>query len=218
MLKGAVEGARSILLDRGPWTVDRGPWTLGHGPLDLWALRRDQRKDEDADHQEGEGDLDEHADDHAQPGGDADVAGADEVTVVEVLADGGAQQGHEQQAPEAAEDAGDGADEGADDGFTAGADLLGAQDAGDVVQHPGHDGDGQADADGQAADDGEVVDPGREQDAQEDEEDAGQCRQHGAGDADEDQRDADQPEGDGEGGGGHGVVKTGEGLGIVQGG
>ena len=76
--------------------------------LDLYALRRDQRKDEDADHQEGEGDLDEHADDHAQPGGDADVAGADEVAVVEVLADGGAQQRHEQQAPEAAEDAGDG--------------------------------------------------------------------------------------------------------------
>ena len=61
--------------------------------LDLYALRRDQREDEDADHQEGEGDLDEHADDHAQPGGDADVAGADEVAVVEVLADGGAQQG-----------------------------------------------------------------------------------------------------------------------------
>ena len=81
---------------------------MGLGPLGPWALWRDQRKDEDADHQEGEGDLDEHADDHAQPGGDADVAGADEVAVVEVLADGGAQQRHEQQAPEAAEDAGDG--------------------------------------------------------------------------------------------------------------
>ena len=66
---------------------------MGLGPLGPWALWRDQRKDEDADHQEGEGDLDEHADDHAQPGGDADVAGADEVAVVEVLADGGAQQG-----------------------------------------------------------------------------------------------------------------------------
>ena len=106
MSKGAFEGARSILLDLGPWTLDLGPWTFG--PLDPWAVRRDQCKDEDADHQEGEGDLDEHADDHAQPGGDADVAGADEVAVVEVLADGGAQQRHEQQAPEAAEDAGDG--------------------------------------------------------------------------------------------------------------
>ena len=76
-------------VDRGPWTVDLRPWASG--PLGLWALRRDQREDEDADHQEGEGDLDEHADDHAQPGGDADVAGADEVAVVEVLADGGAQ-------------------------------------------------------------------------------------------------------------------------------
>ena len=96
MSKGAFEGARSILLDLGPWTLDLGPWTLdlgpwtlGLGPLGPWALWRDQRKDEDADHQEGEGDLD----DHAQPGDDADVAGADEVAVVEVLADGGAQQG-----------------------------------------------------------------------------------------------------------------------------
>ena len=99
--KGPLKGPDPYCL-----TLDLGPWTFG--PLDPWALWRDQRKDEDADHQEGEGDLDEHADDHAQPGGDADVAGADEVAVVEVLADGGAQQRHEQQAPEAAEDAGDG--------------------------------------------------------------------------------------------------------------
>lgn len=79
--KGPLKGPDPYCL-----TLDLGPWTL-----DLWALWRDQRKDEDADHQEGEGDLDEHADDHAQPGGDADVAGADEVAVVEVLADGGAQ-------------------------------------------------------------------------------------------------------------------------------
>ena len=100
--KGPLKGPDPycLTLDLGPWTLDL--WTFG--PLDLWALWRDQRKDEDADHQEGEGDLE----DHAQPGGDADVAGADEVAVVEVLADGGAQQRHEQQAPEAAEDAGDG--------------------------------------------------------------------------------------------------------------
>ena len=87
--KGPLKGPDPycLTLDLGPWTLDL--WTFG--PLGVWALRRDQRKDEDADHQEGEGDLDEHADDHAQPGGDADVAGADEVAVVEVLADGGAQ-------------------------------------------------------------------------------------------------------------------------------
>ena len=78
--KGPLKGPDPYCL-----TLDLGPWTFG--PLDLWALWRDQRKDEDADHQEGEGDLE----DHAQPGGDADVAGADEVAVVEVLADGGAQ-------------------------------------------------------------------------------------------------------------------------------
>ena len=81
--KGPLKGPDPYCL-----TLDLGPWTLGLGPLGPWALWRDQRKDEDADHQEGEGDLD----DHAQPGDDADVAGADEVAVVEVLADGGAQQ------------------------------------------------------------------------------------------------------------------------------
>ena len=82
--KGPLKGPDPYCL-----TLDLGPWTLDLGPLGPWALWRDQRKDEDADHQEGEGDLD----DHAQPGDDADVAGADEVAVVEVLADGGAQQG-----------------------------------------------------------------------------------------------------------------------------
>jgi hypothetical protein len=76
----------------------------------------------------------------------------------------------------------------------AGAEAPRAHGGGHEIEDVGCGGERAQDGQGAEADPREAVDPGREDEAGEDQDRAGQARQHRAGDADQDQPDGEDPE------------------------
>lgn len=158
------------------------------------SIRADaQLNDHDADHQEGDRQLEGRPDHHADPGTNAHAARVIDAAPAAQLTEHRADERPQDNAGQAEEHSDNRPDRRAPEASLAGAKVAGAERAGDKVNEPADYRKCCQDPNGGPSDHGEAVDPGDQEQAEKDQRDSGQGGDNRARQAGNDHQARKQP-------------------------